>query len=126
LYLKFVGAPGEKLFRIRTFNFISADVSTDLKDESDNTFVHTYSLEQNFPNPFNPVTQINYQVQKSSFVTIKVFNLLGQLVADLFEGTAAAGNYSVKFDGTGLPSGIYLYQMKADNYTDTKKFMLLK
>lgn len=126
LYLKFVGAPGEKLFRIKTFNFISADVSTKMKDDNKNTFPYSYSLEQNFPNPFNPATQINYQVKKSSFVTIKVYNLLGQLVANLFEGTASPGTYSVKFDGADLPSGIYLYQMNADNFTDTKKFMLLK
>lgn len=126
LYLKFIGAPSEKLFRMKSFNFISADVNTDINEDREINLPYTYSLEQNFPNPFNPSTQINYQVQKSSFVTIKVFNLLGELVANLFEGIAPAGNYSVKFDGTDLPSGAYLYQMKADNFSDTKKFMLLK
>jgi len=81
---------------------------------------------QNYPNPFNPATQINYSVPKNSFITIKVYNLLGQEVKTLFEGYQIRGNYTVTFNGSGLASGIYLYRLTAENFTDTKKTILLR
>jgi len=83
-------------------------------------------LQQNFPNPFNPETQIRYSVPHSSFVSLKVYNLMGQEVATLFEGIRQLGNYTAIFDGTGLSSGVYLYRMTAENFMVMKKTMLLK
>ena len=85
-----------------------------------------FSLSQNYPNPFNPVTYINYSIPYSSDVSLKVYNLLGEEVATLFEGYRQAGNYEVVFDGSGFPSGVYFYRMKANNFGQFKKLILLK
>ena len=86
----------------------------------------TFSLSQNFPNPFNPTTQIKYSVPADGYISLKVFNLLGQDVATLFEGNRLAGDYILTFDGSKLTSGVYLYQLKSNNFLETKKLVLLK
>jgi len=83
-------------------------------------------LGQNYPNPFNPTTQINYSVPQKGFVSLKVFNMLGQEVATLFNGVQNAGNYVATFSGAGLASGVYLYQLQSDGVSITKKFILIK
>jgi hypothetical protein len=85
-----------------------------------------YKLLQNYPNPFNPTTRIKFSVSKNSFVTLKIYNLLGQEVTTLFEGFMLKGNYTAMFNASGLSSGIYFYRMTANNFTDTKKMILLK
>jgi hypothetical protein len=85
-----------------------------------------FALLQNYPNPFNPTSQIQYAVPRQSYVSLKVYNPLGQEVATLFAGTRAAGNYVAVFDGTGLSTGVYFYQMRAGSFVSTKKFLLLK
>ena len=86
----------------------------------------SFELAQNYPNPFNPTTTISYTLPKSSFVTLKVYNLLGQEVAELVNETQFAGKHSVEFTGTDLPSGLYVYKIAAGNFTQTRKMMLLK
>jgi len=86
----------------------------------------TYSLEQNYPNPFNPSTTINYEIKLSGLVTLKVFNVLGQVVATLTDGKQEAGKHSIKFDASRFSSGIYFYQITAGNFVAAKKMMLLK
>lgn len=85
-----------------------------------------YSLFQNYPNPFNPGTIINYTVAANSLVTIKVYDILGNEVAELVNSNKAPGNYSVTFDASGLSSGLYLYQLKAGGYSITKKMLVTK
>ena len=85
-----------------------------------------FSLEQNYPNPFNPVTSIHYVVGSQSYVTLKVYDVLGNEVATLVNEQKPAGSYEVEFDGAELPSGIYFYQLKAGSYIETKKMILLK
>jgi hypothetical protein len=85
-----------------------------------------YSLDQNYPNPFNPSTKIEYSIKAAGFVSLKVFNLLGQVVATLNEGKQEAGKYSVVFDASRLSSGIYFYQITAGKFVATKKMMFLK
>ncbi len=85
-----------------------------------------YSLLQNYPNPFNPSTAIKYQIPNSSFVSLKVYDILGNEVESLVNETKAAGSYEVKFNGSNLSSGIYFYQLKTNKFTSTKKLMLLK
>jgi hypothetical protein len=86
----------------------------------------SYKLEQNYPNPFNPATKINYEIKKAGIVTIKVFNVLGQVVAILMDGKQDAGKYSVVFDAARLSSGLYFYRITAGDFTATKKMTLLK
>jgi hypothetical protein len=88
--------------------------------------INSFQLYQNYPNPFNPVTQIGYSIPHSSYVSLKVYDLLGKEIIALVEDYRNAGSYNVKFNASGLSSGVYLYQLKADNFTETKKFVLLK
>jgi len=85
-----------------------------------------YSLEQNYPNPFNPVTKIKFVIPEESFVELKIYNVLGKEVRTLINDERPAGYYEVNFDAQGLPSGVYLYKMKAGSFSDTKKMILLK
>lgn len=85
-----------------------------------------FELGQNHPNPFNPRTQIEYSVPKGDYITLKAYNILGQEIASLYEGFQRAGNYTVAFDGSELASGVYLYQIKAQNFSDIKRTVLLK
>ncbi len=85
-----------------------------------------FALEQNYPNPFNPATVIKYQLPKASNVKIRVFDLLGQEVAKLIDGNIEAGYHQVEFNGSDLASGLYLYKIEADGFTDVKKMMLVK
>lgn len=85
-----------------------------------------FALEQNYPNPFNPVTTIEYHVPASATVTLEVLDMLGRSVAVLVDGEQAAGSYSVRFDGQGLASGMYIYRLAAGSESTTRKMMLLK
>ena len=85
-----------------------------------------FELKQNFPNPFNPATTINYSIPQSGFVTIKLYDILGRQVATLVNDNKPAGNYSAKFDGSKLVSGVYFYRMEAGSFSQTKKLLLLK
>jgi len=86
----------------------------------------SYSLEQNYPNPFNPTTAIQYTVPVRSAVTITLYNVLGKEIATYVNKEQEAGTYKLIIDGSYLPSGVYFYQMRAGNFVDTKKMMLLK
>ncbi len=85
-----------------------------------------FSLSQNYPNPFNPTTSIQYAVGSEQFVTLKVYDVLGDEIEALVNEEKAVGSYEIEFNGKGLPSGIYFYQLKADSYIETKKMFLLK
>jgi hypothetical protein len=85
-----------------------------------------YHLFQNYPNPTNPSTVINYTIPRASYVTLKVYNSLGKEVAALVNGNKEAGKHAVTFDGSGLPSGVYFYTLTAGEFTDTKKLILMK
>ena len=92
--------------------------------ESNDHFI--FKLSNNFPNPFNPATRIKFQLAEKIHVKISVYNLLGEEISILVDGEKSAGTYEVEFDGTNLPSGVYLYRMEAGSYSDTKKLLLLK
>jgi photosystem II stability/assembly factor-like uncharacterized protein len=86
----------------------------------------TYSLNQNYPNPFNPVTKINFALPKSGLVTLKVYDILGKEVATVVNEFKNAGTYNVEFNGSALASGVYLYKIESNGFTDIKKMMLVK
>jgi hypothetical protein len=85
-----------------------------------------FSLSQNFPNPFNPTTTLEFSVPKAGFYSLKVFNMFGQEVAPLFGGEAVPGNYSVRFDGAALSSGVYFYTLKGNNISLSRRMILVK
>ncbi len=85
-----------------------------------------FRLEQNFPNPFNPSTFINYQLSTSGLVTLRVYDILGRLVRTLLYERQNPGNHSVIFNAGNLPSGVYFYTLRVGNHQDSKKFLLLK
>ncbi len=93
---------------------------------SSDTKMKVFELLQNYPNPFNPITCIQYVVGSLQFVTLKVFDMLGNEVAKLVNEEKPAGIYTVKFDGSGLSSGVYFYQIRAGDFTSTKKLILIK
>jgi len=83
-------------------------------------------LSQNYPNPFNPRTVIRFQVSGNCDVLLKVYDVRGSEVQTLVNQHMQAGTYSVTFNGTGLNSGVYFYKMTANDYSETKKFHLIK
>jgi hypothetical protein len=97
-----------------------------MNENEDITTVTDYGLEQNYPNPFNPSTVIKFSIPQNEFITLKVYDVLGNEVADLVNEQRVAGNYEVKFDASNLASGIYVYTLKAGNFIQTRKLMLMK
>jgi hypothetical protein len=100
-------------------------------DDQDNRLPLTFELAQNYPNPFNPTTTIEYSLPRRSHVTIEVLNLLGQRVRILVDREEAAGFYNIIWDGTGsdgreVSTGVYFYRIRAENYVETRKMLLLK
>ncbi len=98
------------------FNNYSQDIAINILTGVDATkpvIPKTFFLYQNYPNPFNPTTIINYQIPNNSFVTLKVYDILGNLVKIPVDGYKAQGKYSIKFDGSNLASGEYFYRLRA-------------
>lgn len=90
------------------------------------TLSNTFVLSQNYPNPFNPVTTISYSLPVSEYVEMHIYNVAGQLVAVLVQAYQDAGHHIVSFDGSAYASGLYFYQLKAGDFTDTRHMMLIK
>ncbi len=109
----------------RILEFFFPNSSSDVI-HSNELVINQYRLFQNYPNPFNPRTVINYQLPKSCFVTLKVYDVIGKEVATLVNKEQNAGSFTTEFNPTGLASGVYYYQLKADEFIDTKQMILLK
>jgi len=115
---------GDVAYLYRTDNLLTSV-------ESDNNLPNGFSLSQNYPNPFNPSTTIKYSIpndekRETSNVKLIVYDILGKEVATLVNNQQKAGNYEVKFNASNLPSGIYFYQISAENFTKTMKLNLIK
>ena len=85
-----------------------------------------FALEQNYPNPFNPTTKIKYQLPKAGFVTLKVYDVLGEEIVTLVNEEKQTGNYEVNFDAKNLSSGIYFYKLQAGDFVETRKMVVLR
>lgn len=97
---------------------------SDVKNEKE--LPDSYVLTQNYPNPFNPSTSINYSLPKSGFVSVSIYDVNGELVQTLVSGDKIRGDYSIHFNADNLSSGIYFYQIKTNDFSSTKKMILLK
>jgi hypothetical protein len=85
-----------------------------------------YALEQNYPNPFNPITNITVKIASAGFTSLKIYNLLGQEVADVVNEELNPGTYNFSFDASELSSGIYMYRIVVNGFTASKKMILMK
>jgi hypothetical protein len=109
----------------------TSSIITGLTDELE-IIPTVYNLSQNYPNPFNPSTIINYQIPVEGFITLKVYDILGNEVKTLVNEQKAIGSYNIHFDASDLASGMYIYQISVNNpvgssgYTASKKLMLIK
>ena len=101
-------------------------VLTDVNDKLNQNFPVEYRLSQNYPNPFNPNTKISWQSPAGGVQTLKIYDVLGNEVATLVNEYKPAGSYEITWSADQLPSGVYFYQLKAENYIETKKMILLK
>lgn len=120
-------------YRIRAVNSNSesnysntATVITATSVEKSGQIPTEFNLDQNYPNPFNPTTTISYSVPENSFVQLRVYDLLGNVITTLVRENQNAGIYKITFDGSNLTSGSYFYQLITPKYTSTKKLMLVK
>jgi hypothetical protein len=117
--------PGLYLYRLKQIDFDGS--STYLDNIEVEVFAPlVFSLEQNYPNPFNPSTTISYSIPVNGFITLKVYDVLGNEVAILVSEEKSAGNYKVLLDANNLSSGLYFYTLQSGNFSKTKKMILLK
>lgn len=120
------------IYRVKCFNaqavshyIVSNSISTPVEEER-KTKPAKYSLSQNYPNPFNPTTTLNYEVASDGLVQLNVYDALGREAAVLVNEVKSPGRYEVKFDASGLPSGVYFYRLQAGDYSKTMKMILAK
>jgi len=106
------------------FKGLASGIVTSFNPQSE--AINTYSLSQNYPNPWNPTTTIKYSIPKSGLVTLKVYDITGKGIATLLNENQSPGTYSIDFQGAELSSGIYFYRLQAGNYSDTKQMILIK
>ena len=112
-------ANGEVINYQITLEPLSVDQTKSLTPEN-------FELAQNYPNPFNPTTKISWQLPVGSWLTLKIYDVLGNEIATLVDEDKDAGRYEINFDASGLASGIYLYRIQAGNFNQTKKMILLR
>jgi photosystem II stability/assembly factor-like uncharacterized protein len=98
---------------------VNVSLQSTLKPES-------FSLKQNYPNPFNPATKISFDIKNSTFASLKIFDMSGKEIKALVDENLAAGSYEINFNASELNSGVYFYTLKTNEYTETKKMMLVK
>lgn len=122
----YLGVHDVSLFGYQTKTLIAIRDTGTVAINEGNIETMNYSLSQNHPNPFNPTTNIEYQIPDREFITLKIFDVLGREVLTLVNEQKEAGMHTVKFDASNMTSGIYFYQIRANNFVTTKKMLLLR
>ncbi|HLT24544.1 MAG TPA: T9SS type A sorting domain-containing protein [Ignavibacteria bacterium] len=121
-----ISRTGTRLWAVGTTGLIYTNDGVVSVNNISSNVPDRYSLSQNYPNPFNPSTKINFDIVRAGFVSVKVYNSLGQQVADLVNQDMTPGSYQADFDASALTSGIYFYTIKAGDFVETKKMVLMK
>jgi hypothetical protein len=132
--LKIRSGPDNPYTKVCTFEdkritevIIDKGENGNITEVEDNISIPTeFSLKQNYPNPFNPETQISFDIPVSSYVTMKVYDVVGNEVKTLVSEDRPAGSYNIIFNGSGFSSGIYFYKIAADGFSSVKKMVLIK
>ncbi len=101
-------------------------IATPVEPERVPTTPKEFVLDQNYPNPFNPTTNIRFSIPERSHVSLKIYDLLGKEIADLVSEEKSSGTYDVRFNGSNLPSGVYVYALRAKDVSITRKMVLIK
>ncbi len=126
VYLKFTGTSNNKLFQLQEFYFTTkTDTMTLVRPRFGSHLPDGFELAQNHPNPFNPTTKIELRIPISAFVSLRVYNLLGQQIVELAGKEYLAGRHSLIFDGSSLPAGVYLYVMRVGQFVSTRKMIMI-
>jgi hypothetical protein len=112
--------------RYNQFDNIKVTVRTTTGTTNSSEIPQEFKLDQNYPNPFNPSTNITFSVPSSGRYSLKVFNILGQEIAELFDKELHAGTHAVGFEGSGVPSGTYIYTLTGEHAQLSKAMMLIK
>ena len=117
---------GKYQYRLKQIDFNGSYKYSKIVEVNLSDIPVNYQLNQNYPNPFNPSTTISYSIPKASFVTIKIYNILGNEVAALVNQEKPAGKYEINFNAIHLSSGMYIYKLSAGNFNEMKKMILMK
>ncbi|MEN8230875.1 MAG: T9SS type A sorting domain-containing protein, partial [Bacteroidota bacterium] len=102
-----------------------SEITTGIERGKENVTA-AFSLEQNYPNPFNPATTISFSIPRNAYVSLKVFNNLGEEVRTLINEVKPCGVYQIEFDASILPGGVYFYRLQSGDLSETKKLILLR
>ena len=127
VYLKFTGTESDRLFQLQYLYFVAqGDDGTAVQKRSDFAVPRSFVLQQNFPNPFNSSTRINFEIPEKSYVSLKVHDVLGREIEELAGKDFIKGKHSVTFDASHLAGGIYFYTLRANDFAKTKKMFYLR
>ena len=124
-YLKIYGYSGFGGYSIKVSSTRIGDITVGVEEE-ENLLPAEFTLYQNYPNPFNPETTIKFDIPESDFVTLKIYDVLGNEIKTLVNENKSPGSYNVKFNGRGLASGMYIYKLSTSKFTSIKKLLLVK
>jgi hypothetical protein len=116
----FTGGDGDVLYLAK---FASSVTGLEFSQDK---ISQSFSLSQNYPNPFNPITTIKFDLPKTCEASLKIFNILGEEVSTLVSDRLSAGSYSYEWDASSLASGVYLYRLKAGEYVETRKMVIMR
>ncbi len=117
---------GKYSYRLKQIDFDGQFEYSDVVELEVNVLPTEFSLSQNYPNPFNPTTVIRFAIPQSSLVSLKVYDILGNEVAEIVNNELQAGYYNYEFDASRFSSGLYIYRLQTNDFIQTKKMMLIK
>ncbi len=128
-HIETINTPTEVRFKAYHFSKFGGGrghISSTSGTNDENSIIKLFELDQNYPNPFNPSTTISYSIPKEGYVTLKIYDILGNEVSTLVSDRQTAGNYKIEFNGENLSSGIYFYTLRHGRFSSTKKMILMK